>query len=200
MPNNALQRTVSWRTRSVKRCANSGAVARPLNASVGQPIKGITTMRRYGLFAITISLCIAFLLLALKPSACSCQPWSDVERYQVAVIVFKGIMRNTRQCCPASEIFKINPPPASPADEEQMWETEFEVEVPLKGNPTGIVTIISDRPGSSCVPTFEKGKSYLVFANNQRGHLVTNGCLGTAPCNACSERLSALEELAKKCK
>jgi hypothetical protein len=75
----------------------------------------------------------------------------------------------------------------------QGFEFEFAVDQMWRGTPARTASVLTGRGGGDCGVPFERGKSYLVYANcDERGDCFTNICSRTRPTERAAEDLQYL--------
>lgn len=123
-------------------------------------------------------LCSTPLLIKTESAfACSCaRPGSVNESLAQATVVFAG------------QVIDIEP------IDNRRVEVEFDVETVWKGSNTSTISVYTAPNPAVCGYSFEIGRSYLVYARENRGSLSVNQCSRTNLLSESSDDLTLLNK------
>jgi len=141
-----------------------------------------------GISAALLMLTILVLFPATKAYACSCASGTPKEKKERSAAVFSGkvVQRNWL---------------TKKIDNQRTRQYTFKVEKAWKGVDERRISVYSyDGDSSTCGFAFKQGESYLVYAYESNGRLVTNLCSGNVPIDSAVTEIDQLGEAKTKLK
>lgn len=138
----------------------------------------------------------AFALVPRTAHACSCvMPPGPEEALETYDAVFVGRVHDVRMI----ERTFPDEEPSSPLSTIYMNEVRVAVETVWKGELGGAATILTGMGGGDCGYSFERARSYLVYAgiDPETGIVGTSICSPTKPLDQADEDIAVLDTLAE---
>jgi hypothetical protein len=126
---------------------------------------------------------VLFSFPQIKALACVCVSMGESLEQQI-----KSQLKNDKAVF-VGKLISIN-------DESERGDrlVKFQVKQFWKGELTEEITVATENERNSCAYPFEKGKSYLIFADTYNGKLYTGGCLPDREISRAAEELKILGE------